>query len=155
MNSDKKQHTNDSFPRESAFYPRHVSDRAEALICELDSAQIRQLHNELKTKISEGLFDWLEASRGEIARYDYLSRTERKALLQNPAEPATLLLHYACIFLELWRARLTWKYFHLPPSGGPLETAEEQREMMLAVVASYREYDPRDLWPFEGPDDDE
>ena len=152
MNSDKKRHTNDSFPQESAFYPLGFSDRAAVLIEELDATQALQLYNELKTRTYEDWLDWLEDARAEIAKYDYLTRSERKARLQKPTDIQSLFLHHACVFVELWRARLAREYFHLPPSGGPLETAEEQREMMLAVAVSYHKYHHRDLWPFECPD---
>lgn len=147
-------YTNSSDPKQNPWYPRHVSDRADELIEELDEKQCQRLYDELQKEAIGEWFVWLEEKREEIAAYDDLSRAQRKHRLNKPADTSTLKLHHACVFVELWRARLTTSYFHLPPSGGPLEAQEDHRRMMLAVVASYN--DPlsvQDLWPFEFPED--
>ncbi len=149
--------TNDNFLRQSAWYPRHVSDRADELIDEPGEAQLRQLYDALKTITVGEWMTWLSDFREEICEYDALRPAERKRLLQ-PVAPSVpidaLRLHHACIFVELWRTRMNNDYFHLPPRGMPIDDPESQREMMLAVVASYYEYDAHDLWPFELPDDE-
>lgn len=136
-------------------YPKHVSARADALIAELDEAQCHQLYAELKTIDVQEWTDWLGAARKEIARYDSLTPTERSARIRGPADTSALAsplrLHHAIVFLELWRARMQLKYLHLPPSGLPLDTPERHREMLLAAMASFHDYDLRDLWPFALP----
>lgn len=138
--------------RENPWYPAHVSDRADELISELDEAQLRLLYNELQTMSCLEWFAWLEAERGSICKHDWLNRAERQARLRKPGEVAHLRFQHACVWLELWRARTQMHYFHLPPSGLPLDTPEQHREMMLKVVASYHDYDERDFWPFDLPD---
>lgn len=141
--------------QQNQFYPLHASRRFDELRPELDEAQQSLLYSELGTMSYGAWLDWTEANRAEISRYDYLTKTERAhRLLQNDASsPQTLFLHYACIQTELWRVRLAERYFHLPPSGAPLDTHQQHREMLLAVAASYWDYDPRDLWPFEYPEE--
>lgn len=142
-------------PKQNPWYPRHVSDRAEELIEELDAKQCRQLYDELqKQTVSEWLF-WLEEQREDIYQYDVLTRTQRIRRLGKPTDSSTLKLHHACVFVELWRARMTSSYFHLPPSGRPLDATEDQRRMMLAVLASYNDsLSIQDLWPFETSEDE-
>lgn len=152
MKKDKSSHTNDSFLRENHFYPRHESDRADELVDELDEEQILRLYNELKTKTYSEWMDWLEDARGEICQYDSLSRALRKRQLQKKPDSEALRLHHACIFVELWRARIHREYFPLPPNAGPIETHEAQRDLILNVVAAYNKHDLRDLWPFDHPD---
>lgn len=147
-------YTNRSDPKQNPWYPRHVSDRADELIEELDATQCRLLYDELQKETIGEWFVWLEEQREAISQYDELRRTQRKRRLGKAADTSALKLHHACIFVELWRSRMTTSYFHLPPSGGPLDTTEDHRRMMLAVVASYN--DPlavHDLWPFEFPED--
>lgn len=136
-------------------YPKHVSARADALIAELDEAQCRKLYAELQTIDVQEWTDWLGDTRKEIAQYDSLTPTERNARLRAPADTSApispLRLHHAIVFLELWRARMQSRYLHLPPTGLPLDTPERHREMLLAAVASFHDYDLRDLWPFDFP----
>ncbi|MEN9481018.1 MAG: hypothetical protein RLZZ298_2413 [Pseudomonadota bacterium] len=142
-----------SDPKQNAWYPRHVSDRVDELIDELDAAQCELLYDELGKETIGDWFVWIEEQREAISGYDGLSRTQRKRRLGKSADTSTLKLHHACVFVELWRARTTSSYFHLPPSGGPLDTEEAQRRMMLAVVASFNDASAiRDLWPFEFPE---
>jgi hypothetical protein len=143
---------NHSFGRENPWYPRHVSDRADELCDELDEVQLRQLYDALKNKTLSEWLIWLEEARAEVAKYDWLRRAERKRRLQKRTSPEVLLLHHACVFVELWRARMESRYFHLPPRGLPLNEPEAHREMLLAVLASYNAFDARDLWPFEFPE---
>ena len=130
--------------KESAFYPHYVSDRVDALVDELDATQIRQLYDELKSKTYSEWLDWLEGTRGNIAHYDYLTRTERKRCIQQRTDNDPLLLHHACIYIELWRQRCLLDF----PPHTLLDTPESQREILLTVVTSYN-VDPRDLWPFD------
>lgn len=138
---------------ENPWYPRHVSDRADELLDELNEVQCRQLYEELKQTTLAGWLTWLEEARTEVARYDGLTRAKRRQHLLKQPSVADLKLHHACVFVELWRTRTTNAYFSLPPSGAPLDTDEVQREMMLAVVSSYNNFELRDLWPFEFPSD--
>ena len=141
-----------SFGQENAWYPHHVSDRADELIGELDEAQLRQLFYALKKKTLTDWLVWLEEARADICKYDWLKSAERKRRLKSATRPEALLLHHACIFVELWRARTHSNYFHFPPHGMPVNAGEAQREMMLAVLASYGAFDEHDLWPFELPE---
>lgn len=151
MKDDKNDHTTHNILRENVFYPRHVSDRADELLDELEEEQVLQLYNELKTKTYAEWLDWLEDARAEISKYDHLSRAARKRELQKLPDIKTLLLHHACVYVELWREFLNHNYFSLPPAG-EVDTPESQREMMLAVVAAYNHPDLlRALWPFSHP----
>lgn len=136
-------------------YPKRVSPRADALIAELDAAQRRRLYDELKATPLQEWFDWLVSERKEIARYDSLTAAERQTRLRSAADISVQnspgRLQHACVYIELWRARMQQRYFHLPPSGLPLDTPERHREMLLAALASYNDYSPDDLWPFEYP----
>lgn len=145
--------TNQSNPKENPWYPRHVSDRVDELLDDLDETQSRQLYDELKKITLGDWFAWLEDTRNEVSKYDSLSRAKRRQRLAKSASVADLKLHHACVFVELWRTRTTNAFFSLPPSGAPLDTDENQREMMLAVVSSYNNFEFRDLWPFEFPND--
>lgn len=147
----KSSHTNGSFLRENPWYPRHESDRADELVDELDEEQMLRLYNALKTNSLAKWLNWLEDARGEISTYDYLSRAKRKQCLKKHGDDA-LLLHHACIFVELWRARINREYFCLPPQGPELDTPVAHRSMMLDVVTAYFRFDDRDLWPFDHPD---
>lgn len=151
MKKSKSNHTNDSFRKENHFYPRHESDRADELVDELDEEQILRLYNELKTKSHAKWLLWLEDARGSICQYDSLRRAQRKRRLQKKPDIETLLLQHACIFVELWRARINREYFCLPPSGPDLDTPESHRSMMLDVVTALSHGDDRDLWPFDHP----
>lgn len=155
MKNIKNDHTTHNFLKENAFYPRHVSDRADELIEELDSEQVLQLYDALKTKTYADWSLWLGDARDAISKYDNLSHAERKRRLKKPPVIETLLLHHACIYVELWRSRIDREYFSLPPSGPSIETPEEQREMMLNIIAAYDNFDPRDLWPFSHPSIDD
>jgi len=150
MKKDKSSHTNDSFLRENPWYPRHESDRADELVDELDEERVLRLYNALKTRTFVDWLSWLEAERGAICAYDGLSRTKRIQYLKKHGDEA-LLLHHACIFVELWRAKIHRGYFPLPPNAAPIDTHQRQRDLMLNVVASYAT-DNRDLWPFDHPD---
>ncbi|MCI5157168.1 MAG: hypothetical protein D3906_01785 [Candidatus Electrothrix sp. AUS1_2] len=125
-------------------YPHHVSDRVDELINELDATQIRQLYDELKKNTYSEWLKWLEGTRGKIAHYDYLTRTERKRCIQQRIDNEPLLIHHACIYIELWRQRCLLDF----PPHTLLDTPESQREILLTVVTSYS-VDPRDLWPFD------
>jgi len=144
---------NQANPKENPWYPRHVSDRADQFLDELDETQCGQLYNELKKTTLGDWFVWLEAARKEVSIYDSLSHVKRRQRLAKQPSVIDLKLHHACVFIELWRTRTTNVYFSLPPSGAPLDTDERQREMMLAVVSSYNNFELRDLWPFEFPND--
>jgi hypothetical protein len=142
--------TNRSDPKQNPWYPRHVSDRAEELIEELDTTQCRQLYDELQKQTIGEWFVWLEEQREAISQYDALTRTQRKRRLGKLTDTSILKFHHACIFVELWRARMTSSYFLLPLSGGSLDAAEDQRRMMLAVLASHNDsLAIQDLWPFD------
>lgn len=145
--------TNRANPENNPWYPRLVSDRADELLDELEENQCRQLYDDLKTTTLADWFVWLEEARNEVSRYDGLSRAKRRQRLAKHPSVADLKLHHACIFVELWRTRTTNAYFSLPPSGAPLDSDERQREMMLAVVSSYNNFELRDLWPFAFPSD--
>jgi hypothetical protein len=137
-----------SEPQKNAWYPAHESERADELISELDKAQLLELYEALQSQTLVEWWEWIEEKRADISEYDYLSRTERRKLLKHEGS-ATLMLHHACIYIELWRSRTVKRYFSFPPSGVPIDTPVAQREMMLAVVASYQDFDMRDIWPFE------
>lgn len=149
----KNRHTSDSFPKEISWYPRFASDRADELIAELDAGQQSRLLGGLKTRTYAEWLTWLGDARGEIATYDGLSRAQRTRRLQPRPDTEILLLHHACIFVELWRARLDRQYCHLPPYGPPLESHENHRSMMVNIMTAFDRYDPRDLWPFDSPED--
>jgi hypothetical protein len=151
VKTSKNSDTTGNFLKENPWYPRLESDRADELIAELDEAQVLRLYNELKTKTHAGWLLWLEDARGVISTYDYLSRAQRKRRLQKKPDTGPLLLHHACIFVELWRARINREYFCLPPSGPDLDTPEAHRSMMLDVVTALDHGDDRDLWPFDHP----
>jgi hypothetical protein len=140
--------------QQNQFYPLHASRRFDELRLELDEAQQSQLYNALGTMSHGEWLDWSEANRAEISQYDCLTKTERahRLLHSNSVSSKALLLHYACIQTELWRVRLAERYFHLPPSGAPLDTHQQHREMLMAVAASYWDFDLRDLWPFDFPE---
>jgi len=144
--------TNRSNPKENPWYPRHVSDRADELLDELDETQCRRLYDELKQTTLGEWFTWLEETRHEVSEYDSLTRAKRKQRLAAHPTVSNLKLHHASVFVELWRIRTTNAYFSLPPSGLPLVTDERQREMMLAVVSSYSNFELLDLWPFDFPE---
>jgi hypothetical protein len=150
----KPENTKTTFVNKNPWYPHHESDRADELIDELDEAQIMQLFRELKTKTFAQWNDWFEGAREEISKYDYLSRAQRKRRLRQQPDNATLRLHHACICVELWRARLNRRYLCLPPAG-EIDTPESQREMLMAVVAAYNDFDLGDLWFFDHPDIDD
>ncbi len=136
-------------PQENAWYPVHESDRADELISELDEVQLVELYDALHTKTFGEWLGWIEEKRADICKYDYLSRAERKRKLLKHEGCTTLMLHHACIYIELWRTRTAKRYFSFPPSGAPIDTPVAQREMMLAVLAAYQDFDMRDIWPFE------
>lgn len=155
MKKDKNDHTTNNFLKENAWYPRHVSDRADVLLDELDEEQVLRLYNELKTKTYAEWIGWLEDARADISKYDNLSRAARKRQLQKRPDTKTLLLHHACVYVDLWRELLNQKYISLPPAG-EIDTPESQREMMLAIVAAYNDPDLlRALWPFAHPSIDD
>ena len=141
-----------SEPKENPWYPRHVSDRVDELLDEIDEAQCQCLFDELKKTDMNDWFTWLETARNEIAEYDTLSRVQRRRRLSEYSSVNVLKFHHACIFVELWRIR-TGTYFTLPPAGVSLDTGTRQREMMLAVMSAYSNFDLRDLWPFDFPHD--
>jgi hypothetical protein len=147
--------THHSFDREHTWYPRHVSDRADELIDELDESQCRRLFDALKAMALSEWFDLLETSRNDIVKYDALNRAGRKRRLAKDGTAEPLLLHHGCIFVELWRARTQSTYFHFPPTGPSIATPEAQRDMLLAVLTSFNAFDLRDLWPFEFPEGEE
>jgi hypothetical protein len=142
--------------QENARHLANVPDRAAGLIAELDETQRQQLLDALGTMSYAEWLDWLEASRVVICRYDALKPSERKRQFakraQAFADSDPLLLHHACIWLELWRARISTRFLPLPPAGLPLDSPESQRQMMLAVVAAYHDYDLLDFWPFDTPE---
>lgn len=155
MKTNKTSHTNDSVLRENPWYPRHESDRADALVDELDEGQILRLYGELKTRTLAEWLCWLETARGLICQYDGLSDTKRRQLLKGKADSEALMLHHACVFVELWRWRIHREYFPLPPNAPPIDTHATQRDLMLNVVVAYHKHDLRDLWPFDHPDIDD
>lgn len=121
-------HTNSSDLKQNACHPRHVSDRVNELIEEIEATQCQLLYDELKKGTIREWFVWLEEQRDTISAYDELPRAPRKRRLGKSADASTLKLHHACVFVELWRTRLTTSYFHLPPSGGPLDTGRLNEE---------------------------
>ena len=145
-------YTNRSDPKENPWYPRGASDLADALIDELDVAQVRQLYDALRTQTIVEWWVWLESHREEISEYDGLTAAQRKRRLQKTDKTSALRLHHACIFVELWRARTHAAYYHFPPYGRVPDTPHAQRSMMLAIVDSYNKFEPHDVWPFEVPD---
>ncbi|MDD2366297.1 MAG: hypothetical protein PHN84_09045 [Desulfuromonadaceae bacterium] len=150
----RNEDTNHSVLRENPWYPRHESDRADELVDELDEAQQLRLYDELKTKTYESWKSWLLDARVEICTYDQLNRAQRARRLKKLPDTDALVLHHACIFVELWRAKIHREYFPLPPNAAPVDTPQRQRDLMLNVVASYAT-DVRDLWPFDHPDIDD
>lgn len=142
-------------PKKNSFYPRHVSERADALTDQLDQTQIQRLYRLLRAKELHIWLLWLEDARIEISDYDILTEKQRAAELRGKNSEHSLMLHHACIFLELWRARLMHFYHPLPPSGAPIDTPASQRHLMLCSLASFNAFDPRDLWPFERPEGSE
>jgi hypothetical protein len=143
---------NHDFAQENAWHPWHVSDRATELSEELDEAALRRLYDSLRVKTLSEWLTWLEDARKDITKYDWQKARDRKRHLQKNPTSEALMLHHACIFIELWRTRLNNQYFPLPPRGLPIDGPESQREMMLAVLTSYNALDKTDLWPFRFPD---
>lgn len=135
----------------NAWYPLHVSDRADELIGEVSEAQCERLFRELQTSTLPEWWNWLEDEREQIAEYDSLSAAVRNRRLQSTGDNSVLRLHHAAVWLELWRARTHSRFFPLPPNGQRLDDPAAQRSMMLAVVASYHDAEPADYWPFEYP----
>jgi hypothetical protein len=119
--------------KKNPWYPRHVSDRVNELLDELNELQCQRLYDEFKKITIGDWFFWLEENRDEISRHDGLSLIQRRKNLNTRSSVTTLKLHHACIFIELWRVRTTNNYFLFPPSGLPLENVTRQREMMLDV----------------------
>lgn len=148
-------YTNRSDPTQNSWYPRFVSDRADALLDELDEAQVQQLRGALKTLTFEEWKVWMVTEREAIGTYDELTPRERTRRRQKPGRTDALKLHHACLFVELWRARTDTSYCHFPPYGQALDTPELQRAMMLAVMASHRKAYLRDVWPFDVPEGDD
>jgi hypothetical protein len=138
-------------PTKNVWYPRHVSDRADQLIDELDEKHLSLLYDSVREKSFEEWLLWIEDTRDQIVAYDYLSAKDRKKRLQLKEVTVNLALHHACIYVELWRTRLSHSYRPLPPNGTPIDTPESQRELMLSAVASFSNFDARDFWPFEIP----
>jgi hypothetical protein len=157
VKTNKTSHTNDSVLLENPWYPRHESDRVDELCAELDEGQILQLYCELKTKTLAEWQDWCEAQRVLICQYDALSDAKRHQQLKKKGglDPTALMLHHACVFVELWRCRLHREYFPLPPNAPPIDTHHKQRGLMLNVMAALYRYDNRDLWPFDHPEIDD
>lgn len=144
--------TSRSAGQENPWYPRHESDRADRLVDELDEEQMWRLYSELKTRTYREWTGWLLKHREEICAYDSLSPAERKRRLRDSADIDALVFHHACLFVELWRARINREHFCLPPSGPDLDTPEKHRDMMLNVMAAFHEMTDDDAWPFDHPD---
>lgn len=138
--------------QENPWRPAHVSDRADELRAELDEEQLGLLFRELQTMSYAEWLAWIEAKRAAICRYDYSSPAERRRQLRKPGGIEVLMLHHACAWLELWRARTAQRFFPLPPAGAPLDSPERHREMLLACLASLHDLDERDQWPFDLPE---
>ena len=97
---------------------------------------------------------WFEANIKSFLGYDCLSDSERKKKLKN-ADTDVLKCHHACIFLELWRARLHENYLPLPPNGSPIDTKESHRQVMVMALISYSDFKVNDFWPFEIPENED
>ncbi|MFM2056070.1 MAG: hypothetical protein RLY71_455 [Pseudomonadota bacterium] len=136
-------------PEESPWYPLHVSARADELIDELGEVQCRRLFDALRTTSVAQWLCWLEDARAEIGAYDGLTAKQRKRRLQDPGDIDALRLHHACVFVELWRARMERNYRQLPPRGMPLDRPEDHRSMLLDAMAAHSAWQDLDLWPFE------
>lgn len=93
--------TSHSAGQQNPLYPRHVSTRVDELLDQLDLEQIQRLYNELQTMTYLDWMYWLEGERVKICKYDSLTSAERKNLLRSNSENEPLLLHYACVWLEL------------------------------------------------------
>lgn len=141
-----------SDPKSNVWYPRFVSDRADELIEELEDDHLKVLYSAVRLKSISDWLLWIEENRNEVTAYDSLTTKERRSRLKSKRATSDLLLHHACIYVELWRARLAYSYQSLPPNGDPITTPESQRALMLAAVASFNNFDARDFWPFEIPD---
>lgn len=125
----------------------------EPMSCLTSLMRHGQLYDGLKLTTHGNWFGWLEEARDEVSKYDRLSSIRRQQRLAKHQSIADLKLHHASIFVELWRVRTTNAYFSGSLIGTSLDTDENQREMMLAVVSSYNNFELRDLWPFEFPND--
>jgi hypothetical protein len=145
----QKKHTNDSASTKKPNDFQLLSTRAEELIGELDTQQVLQLYKKLQLTTYSEWQAWLFEERDEIARYDCLGAAERKRRIHTPDPDDALLLQYACVYVELWRACISQKYFCFPPSGDALETPAAQRRAMLDIVASYDDPECSNWWPFD------
>jgi hypothetical protein len=119
------------------------------LIDEVDDQQLTALYLLVKDKTLTEWLLWLEDERAAVLTYDALSASKRAKELKVSA--SSIRYHHACIYLELWRARLTRSFRPLPPNGDSIQSPVSQRELMLQVLASSSAFDPRDFWPFERP----
>ncbi|MGD9949879.1 MAG: hypothetical protein AB7U29_15570 [Desulfobulbus sp.] len=143
-------HTNRSDPAQNPHYPRFVSPRADELIDELEPGQVVQLRNALHTQTLEEWMCWFEDSRESICEYDRLTPVERRARLLDQIDIAPLMLHHACVFLELWRKRVELQYYCLHRNDLVIEHQPEQREMIFSVLEAYNHAPVYDYWPFGG-----
>lgn len=138
--------------KQSAFYPHHVSDRVDLLVGELHGNLSVELYEIVRHQSLSDWLLWFEDAFSEILNYDSLSTTERKIGLKRKAHKANLQHHHACIYLELWRIRLSTNYRQLPPNGTPIHTALAQRELMMLSLTAFNALDQRDFWPFDVPE---
>ena len=142
------QYVNQSDPEKNAWYPRHVSDRADILLDEMSQESELKLFRALQAVSLGEWLEYLEEEKDEICRFDALSTKERAKELRQENNLVALRLLHACVFVELWRCHLTQSSFPLPPSGLPLDESERHREFLLESLAAYNTIPERAYWPF-------
>lgn len=143
---------NQSQKEDNCWYPRHVTDRVDLMIDQLDDKNTRLLYEEYTQISTDDWLAWFLSNWNEISNYDLLADAERVEILEKNPNGAILKQHHACIFLDLWRARLENSFLQLPPHGPPIEDVVDQRLILLTSLVSYLEMYPEDYWPFKIPE---
>lgn len=136
-------------PLKNPWYPRFESDYADALIEELSEAQCLQLYGAVQSMTYPEWTDWMSANSAAIALYDASTANERAQALASIPGSDGVMLHYACVYSELFRIRFLHHYGVFPERlGEPVH----QRDMLRAAVLAYQTIDVRCYWPFEYPE---
>ncbi len=136
-----------SFTKESSRCYRKVSERAEKFIEQLNEVQVQKLTCALKSIQPHNQWkEWLISERKAIGAYDRLDYVGRERFLQTRNDNEILLIHHACIYIELWRVRIDSKNYFNFRDIGLVDRPVEQREMLLGVLSAWEDIDPQDLW---------
>lgn len=126
-----------------------LSPRVGELMRELDGDAVAQLRGALAGMSKAEWVIWLIKERRAVLRYDSLDRKERLKRLRSADRTLALQLHNACLFVEVFRCRVSAGYIHLPPNGPSLDEPFNQRDFLLSALAAYAFLDPEDTWLWE------